>query len=180
MRVRDARVEDLPEILRLTSAMRQQLAAWSPVYFRPREGADAAHGQFLEFVIGSPDQQASVFVVDDSVVGFFRQANLPHHAWVDDLCLREPGFWNDAARLLVDSLEPTSWVTCVSPHDADRIEALSSTGLAPISTYWSKSLPTARQSLRSRQHSPSPKNDRKDQPTRLEELHSIPQPLACW
>ena len=143
MRVRDTQEEDLPEILRLTSAMRQQLAAWSPVYFRPREGADVAHGQFLEFVVGSPDQQASVFVLSDSVVGFFRQASLPKHAWVDDLCLRDPGLWGGATRLLVDSLESESWVTCVSPQDTDRLAALSSAGLAPISTYWSKSLPSS-------------------------------------
>lgn len=80
---------------------------------------------------------------EDAVVGFFRRADLPQHVWVDDLCLREPGLCIDATRYLVDLLEPTSWVTCVSPHDADRIEALSSTGLAPISTYWSKSLPTS-------------------------------------
>ena len=120
--------------------MRRQLTAWSPVYFRPREGADAAHAQFLEFVIEASDQQANVFVLGDSVVGFFRQADLPQHVWVDDLCLREPAFWNEAARLLVDSLESSSWMTCVSPHDADRVEALTSAGLEPISTYWSKSL----------------------------------------
>lgn len=127
----------------MTSAMRRQLAAWSPMYFRPREGADEAHAQFLEFVIDSPDQQASVFVLDDSVVGFFRQAYLPHHIWVDDLCLRDPILWEEAARTLVDSMGSTSWVTCVSPHGADRLDALSSAGLTPISTYWSKSLPSS-------------------------------------
>lgn len=120
--------------------MRRQLAAWAPVYFRPREGADAAHAQFLEFVIGSPDQQASVFALDGSVVGFFRRSDLPQHVWVDDLCLQDPGLWNEAIRLLVDSLGSASWVTCVSPQDVDRLESLSSAGLAPISTYWSKSL----------------------------------------
>ena len=116
------------------------MAAWSPVYFRPREGADAAHAQFLEFVVGSPDQKASVFVIDDSVVGFFRQAGLSQYVWVDDLCLREPGLWDEAARTLVEYMGSTSWVTCVSPYDAERVEALTSSGLAPISTYWSKSL----------------------------------------
>lgn len=140
IKARDAKAEDLPEILRLTSAMRRQLAAWSPVYFRPREGADAVHAQFLEFVVESPDQQASVFVHDDSVVGFFRQAELPHHVWVDDVCLQGPALWDEAARTLVDSMGSTSWVTCVSLHDAHRLEALSSAGLAPVSTYWSKSL----------------------------------------
>ncbi|MCY3577139.1 MAG: hypothetical protein OXH53_07480 [bacterium] len=143
MEIRDTGAEDLEEVIRLTSATRRQLAAWSPVYFRPREGADAAHAQFLEFVIGSPDHQASVFVIDGSVVGFFRQSDLSKHVWVDDLCLRDPGLWNDAARLLIDSLEAISWVTCVSPYDAERVEALTSSGLAPISTYWSKSLPSS-------------------------------------
>ena len=140
MRVRDAQAEDLAEILELTSAMRSQLAVWSPVYFRPRTGADAAHAQFLEFVVGSPDQQASVFVLDDSVVGFFRRADLPKHVWVDDLCLQQPGLWGEAARTLVESMGSSTWVTCVSSHDAGRLAALSSAGLAPISTYWSKSL----------------------------------------
>ena len=141
IKVRDAKAEDLPEILRLTLAMRRQLADWAPVYFRPRVGADAAHGQFLEFVVGSPDQQASVFALGGSVVGFFRQVDQPKHVWVDDLCLRETALWDEAAKTLVDSMGTTSWVTCVSPHDGDRLEALSSAGLAPISTYWSKALP---------------------------------------
>lgn len=140
MRVRDAKAEDLSKILDLTSAMRSQLAAWSPVYFRPRAGADEAHAQFLEFAVGSPDQQASVFVLDDSVVGFFRLAKQPHHVWVDDLCLQNPLLWEGVAKLLADDLGSTRWVTCVSPHDSDRIEALSSVGATPISAYWNKLL----------------------------------------
>ena len=140
MRVRGAKAEDLSKILELTSAMRSQLAAWSPVYFRPRAGADEAHAQFLEFAVGSPDQQASVFVLDDSVVGFFRLAKQPHHVWVDDLCLQNPLLWEGVAELLTDDLSSTRWVTCVSPHDSDRIDALSSVGATPISSYWNKSL----------------------------------------
>lgn len=140
MRVRDAQEEDLAEILKLTSAMRSQLAVWSPVYFRPRAGADAAHAQFLEFVIGSPDQQASVFVHEGIVVGFFRRANQPHHIWVDDLCLQDPKLWGGAAELLADAMGLARWVTCISLHDSDRIEALSSVGATPISSYWNKLL----------------------------------------
>ena len=140
MRVRDAQAEDLAEILELTSAMRSQLAAWSPVYFRPRAGADEAHAQFLEFAVGSPDQHASVFVHDGTVVGFFRLAKQPHHVWVDDLCLQNPLLWEGVVELLTGDLGSTRWVTCVSPHDSDNIEALSSVGATPISSYWNKLL----------------------------------------
>ena len=140
LRLRDAQAEDLAEILELTSAMRSQLATWSPVYFRPRAGADEAHAQFLEFAVGSPDQHASVFVHDGTVVGFFRLAKQPHHVWVDDLCLQNPLLWEGVAELLTDDLGSTRWVTCVSPHDSDRIDALSSVGATPISSYWNKLL----------------------------------------
>ncbi|MXZ86386.1 MAG: hypothetical protein F4Z02_12115 [Acidimicrobiia bacterium] len=164
MEIRETGAEDLEEVIRLTSATRRQLAAWSPVYFRPREGADVAHAQFLEFVVGSSDQQASVFVINDSVVGFFRQADLPKHVWVDDLCLRDPGLWNEAARTLVECMGSTSWVTCVSPHDADRLDALSSAGLAPISMYWSKSLPSSPSMLET-EEAPTVPEDRPAGPT---------------
>ncbi|WP_419846827.1 hypothetical protein [Candidatus Poriferisocius sp.] len=140
LRVRDAQAKDFVEILELTSAMRGQLAVWSPVYFRPRAGADAAHAQFLEFVIGSPDQQASVFVHEDTVVGFFRRANQPHHIWVDDLCLQDPKLWGGVAELLAGDLGSGRWVTCASTHDTERLDALSSAGATPISSYWSKLL----------------------------------------
>ena len=140
MRVRDAQAQDLAEILKLTSAMREQLAAWSPVYFQPRAGADAIHAQFLEFAVDAPDQRASVFIQDGAAIGFFRQADQPHHVWVDDLCLQEPALWGQVARVLADTLGSVRWVTCVSPHDSDRIDALSSVGATKISSYWSKLL----------------------------------------
>ena len=140
MRVRDAQPEDLAEVLKLASAMRRRLAAWSPVYFQPRAGADEAHAQFLEFAIGTPDQGINVFIHDGTVVGFFRQVDQPSHVWVDDLCLQKPRLWGQAARILVDDLGSARWVTCVSPHDSDRIDALSSVGATKISSYWNKLL----------------------------------------
>ena len=131
---------DTEAIIDLTSAMRSQLAAWSPVYFRPRAGADEVHAQFLEFAIGAPDQRASVFVHLGIVIGFFRRVSQPHHVWVDDLCLQDPKPWGEAAKLLADDLGSTRWVTCVSPHDSDRIEVLSSVGATPTSSYWNKLL----------------------------------------
>lgn len=140
MRVRDAQAEDLAEILELTSAMRSQLAVWSPVYFRPRVGADAAHAQFLEFAIGAPDQSTNVLIHDGVVVGFFRQVDQPNHVWVDDLCLQRPTLWRQAANILTEALGSARWVTCVSPQDSDRIDALSSMGATKTSSYWSKLL----------------------------------------
>ena len=138
--MRSAGPGDTKAIIDLTSAMRNQLAAWSPVYFRARAGADTAHAQFLELAIESPDQQANVFVHEGIVVGFFRLAKQPHHIWVDDLCLQNPLLWEGVAELLADALGSTRWVTCVSPHDSDRIDALSSVGATPISSYWNNLL----------------------------------------
>lgn len=140
MRVRPAQAADLDAIVELTRAGRSQLAAWSPVYFRPRDGADEAHAGFLAFIIGSDDHRTNTIVEDGNVIGFFQLVRQPTHWWLDDLSLDDRYRWADVVDPICEASTERPWVTCVSAFDDDRAEALGGAGLAVTSSYWTRPL----------------------------------------
>ncbi len=137
--IRAARPGDLDTIVALTRASRRQLAAWSPVYFNPREGADEHHANFLRFIVGSDDHQTLVLTEGGHVVGFFTEVPQQRHLWVDDLCLSSDHLWRRALPALVARIE-RNWVTCVPVADTPRLDALSEVGLGERSAYYSRSI----------------------------------------
>lgn len=137
--MRGAAAGDISAIVPMAHLMKRQLAEWSPLYFRPRDGAEELHAAYLEFLIGSEDNEAQVIVDNDTVVGFFHVVAQPLHRWVDDLYLSDPRRWPQTVTLLVGEVA-TPWVTCVSHYDDVRSAALRSGGLEPVSTFWVRAL----------------------------------------
>jgi hypothetical protein len=137
--VRDATAEDLSAIVPMAHSMKRQLAEWSPVYFRPRDGAAELHAAYLEFLIRSEDKETRVIVDDCIVVGFFHVVAQSPHLWIDDLYVSDPPRWPQVVTMLVDELA-TPWVTCVSHYDDLRSAALTSRGFEPVSMFWARAL----------------------------------------
>ena len=135
--VRAATIDDLEPIVAMTRAQRRQLARWSPVYFRPRAGADEAHAAFLAFIVESHDHDTVVMDDDGDVFGFFVRIGQERHLWIDDLCVAGPERWPETIRLVVES-SPAPWVTCVAAEDHRRRHELGAAGLREISTYYVK------------------------------------------
>ena len=140
MRLRSAPEGDLGRVVDLSKSMRHQLASWSPVYFRARDGADEAHAAFLAFLVRSDEHRTYVVESAGEVVGFFHLVSQPSHWWVDDLCVDDPAVMPGVASMLVTQLEERPWVTCVSFADEVRARALTDAGLVIQSSYWSRLL----------------------------------------
>jgi hypothetical protein len=138
--VRPALADDLPAIVSMAHTMKRRLAEWSPVYFRPRAGAEARHAAYLGYLVDSKDHVARVLVEAEEVVGFFAVAEQPAHRWVDDLYLEEPRLWSPAVAAVVEAVTALPWVTCVSRFDVERSSALEAVGLCVVSTYWGRTL----------------------------------------
>jgi hypothetical protein len=137
--LRGATAEDISAIVLMAHSMKRQLVEWSPLYFRPRDGAEELHAAYLEFLIRSEDKETRVIVDDCTVVGFFHVVTQPRHNWIDDLYLSDPSRWPQVVTLLVDEVA-TPWVTCVSHYDDLRSAALTSRGLEPVSSFWARAL----------------------------------------
>ncbi len=131
---RPAAEADLPAIVSLTRAQRQQLARWSPVYFNPRNGADDAHAGYLAFVVGSADHDPVVAVEGNDLVAFYVRIPQAGHTWIDDLCTTDPNRWLEVVQLIAETTSPP-WVTCVSAHDRQRRQAMAAIGLSEVSAY---------------------------------------------
>jgi hypothetical protein len=140
--VRPAVADDLEVIVSMAHDMKRRLAQWSPVYFRPRDGAEARHAAYLAYLVGSADHDSRVFVEAGEVVGFFAVVAQPVHRWIDDLYVDDRGRWSQVAERLVAAVPATPWVTCVSRFDEERGDALRAVGLDVVSTYWGRSLET--------------------------------------
>lgn len=140
VRLRPASEEDVPLVVSLAHDMKRQLAEWSPIYFRPRRGAEELHAAYLSYLVASEEHDTEVFLDDnDEVLGFFHVVRQPEHWWVDDLYLSDLAYRMDATKLLVDKV-PTIWVTCVARRDERRSAALESAGLRVVSSFWARSL----------------------------------------
>jgi hypothetical protein len=131
--------EDLTEVVALAHAMKQQLAVWSPTYFRPRAGARELHALYLEYLIESPDHRTDILEEHAGVAGFFAVVPQSAHNWVDDLYLGEAGRWRAAVEAINAAVDPP-WVTCVSRFDHARADALRAAGLEVASSYWGRLL----------------------------------------
>lgn len=130
--------DDLDTIIALTRRQRQQLAAWSPVYFNPREGADDGHAAFLTFLVASDDHETIVVEGTDGVVAFVVRIFQENHLWIDDLCVDDPARWPQVVEAL--ALDGRRWVTCVAAADVDRLSALTRSGATCLSRYWVRSI----------------------------------------
>jgi hypothetical protein len=136
--LRAASTEDVSAIVVLAHVMKRQLADWSPVYFRPREGAEELHAAYLGFLVASDAHDTRVIVdPNGEVVGFLHVESQVAQRWVDDLYLSDPARWPHTSELLVGEVT-APWVTCVSRFDNPRAAALSSAGLHVASTYWAR------------------------------------------
>ena len=139
MRIRDAIEADLPEIVALTRRRRRELALFAPVYWRPRERADDMHAAFLGFLVKNSDHRCKVVLdAGQEVVGFYQVTPQAQHRWLDDLCVADEALWPVVVPLLEPEERP--WVTCVPRADERLGEALRSSGIAPVSTYFSRIL----------------------------------------
>ncbi len=138
--VRRAGPDDGEAVVGLTRAGRAKLAAWSPVYFRPRDGADEGHEAFLRFVLASDDHRTTAITDRGSVIGFFQEVAQPSHLWVDDLSLADGYRWADVAEVVDRWVNERPWITCVSAFDDDRANGLAGIGMTVASSYWTRPL----------------------------------------
>ena len=142
MFLRPAHVGDIPDIIALTRATRQDMAEWSPRYFRPHPDADARHEAWLAYLVGAAECDTRVLVdADGGVVGFVNVIRQPKHWWADDLAVADSLFWNQSSSVIAAALD-RPWVTCVPRGDVLRSSGLQANGLTIASTYWAVGLHT--------------------------------------
>ena len=83
MSVRPATESDLDDIVSLTTAYRDRLAGWAPVWWRKSSTADKAHPGWLAHMLRSPQFTIRVVEVDGVVEGC--AVSVPQRAqWVID------------------------------------------------------------------------------------------------
>ncbi len=93
MRVRPATENDLPDIVALTTAYRNRLAGWAPVWWRKSSTADQAHPGWLAHMLRSPQYTFRVVEADGMVEGC--AVSVPQKAqWViDDVAMVDDRRW---------------------------------------------------------------------------------------
>ena len=141
---RPATLDDLDAIVELTRQQRRRLAAWCPVYFNPRDGADEAHARWLETLIRSGTHDTRVLADHDAVVGFYHLIAQSARTWVDDLCIADDSLWPQALSAL--TARPP-WVTCVAVADGQRSSALAALHARPVATFYTSLLPSTHHAL---------------------------------
>jgi hypothetical protein len=140
-KVRPAEPRDLEAIVAMTRAARNGLAHWSPVFFRPAANVDERHAQYVAFMVRSPSHDTRVAVVDsDRTAAFGVVIAQGSQYWLDDLCVADPDDWGDAGSALIDSATNRPILTCVSPKDSKRLDALYAAEYVSVSSYWARVL----------------------------------------
>jgi hypothetical protein len=140
--VRRAEPHDIDAIVAMTRAGRARLAEWSPVFFRPAADVDERHARFLEFLVRSPTHDTRVAIADcDKVAAFGVVIDQRVQHFLDDLSVAESDDWDEAGLSLIESVVNRPIVTCVSPKDRGRLEALGHAGYEAVSSYWARLLP---------------------------------------
>jgi hypothetical protein len=139
--IRPAEDRDIEAIVAMTRAARRNLARWSPVFFHPAPNVDERHAQYLALIVRSSSYDTRVAVTDDSRTAAFGVViEQPTQFWLDDLCVSDPEDWNVAGAALIKSVTNIPTVTCVSPKDRDRLDALHAAGFVSVSSYWARIL----------------------------------------
>src|SRR5688500_16504837 len=140
-RVRPAEPRDLDAIVAMTRAARNRLAQWSPVFFRPAPNVDERHAQYVGFMVHSPSHDTRVAVTDSGRAAAFGVViTQGSQYWLDDLCVADPDDWRDAGSALIDSATNRPALTCVSPKDSERLDALRAADFVSVSSYWARVL----------------------------------------
>lgn len=155
--VRPATAADVPAMVALVQAYREQLERWRPDFWRIAEQAgDMSRMWFGHLVVTPEKARCWVAEEDGEVQGFLIATPIPvppvyrsrGPAWaVDDFCVADPSLWTSAGRALWNAAvahgRADGWgqLICVSPVADDAKNAmLSGTELAPTSRWWSQTL----------------------------------------
>ncbi len=147
-----ASLDDLDRVVALTTQRRRSLAAWSPQWWAPAEGADDLHPLWLRHLI---EQQAGtvrvVEVVEAGVEPDARQvvgcmAVMPQAGqwFIDDLVVEDDSWWPAVVEAIVDQVPERPAVFAVPTADEPATDALVATGAVAsgamvsgvVSSYW--------------------------------------------
>jgi hypothetical protein len=136
MSVRIATEDDLDEVVRLTIAYRQRLAAWAPVWWRKSISADQAHPGWLAHMLRSPKFSFRVVEVEGVVEGC--AVSVPQKAqwFIDDVAVIDDSRWPSGGVDLLAAVSERPALTCVPTADVARLAASRLAGLDGVSSYW--------------------------------------------
>lgn len=134
--IRKATADDLPAIVEITRSVRAQRAGWEPEFFRPADGADAAHEAYLGSLLDSSDAVARVVTSDDEVVGCAFAVLQGRQWFVDDVGTLDEGWWSDGMIELLRAVSERPAATCVPRQHIRLIGCSTTVGLRPRSAYW--------------------------------------------
>ena len=136
MSVRTANEGDLDEIVSLTSAYRERLAGWAPVWWRISKAADQTHQGWLAYMLRSPQFTFRVVEVDDAVEGCTVSVPQGSQWFVDDVAVIDDSRWPNSGVALLTGVSERPALTCVPSADSARLEASQAAGLDLVSSYW--------------------------------------------
>lgn len=153
--IRKAAVSDVPAIVAILSAYRQELAKWSPQFWQPATGAAAMSTFFLGSQIG---KDSTIFLVaeeNDEIAGFAMAYETPappvyapgKTGTLDDFGVADASRWEDIGATLLAAIREEAvkagWeqLIVVSPQADERKNALLvKAGLAVASQWWTTRL----------------------------------------
>lgn len=133
---RDAVPGDLASIAAMTAATRERLASWAPKWWAKSQGADEVHPMWLEHLVTNEPGTMHVATAADRVVGCLGITWQSEQWFLDDVSVREDDLWPDFVAGLVQYIKPRPALTCVSPQDRARAEAMTRAGCSAVSSYW--------------------------------------------
>lgn len=133
---REAAPGDLPSIVAMTAATRERLASWAPGWWAKSQGADEVHPMWLEHLVTNEPGTMHVATAADRVVGCLGITQQSEQWFLDDVSVREDDRWPDFVVGLVRYIKPRPALTCVSPQDRARAEAMTRADCSAMSSYW--------------------------------------------
>ena len=134
--VRAATEGDLEAIVALTAAKRRRLAAWSPTWWHPAEGADELHRAWLGYLVRGDGPIVRVLVDDGVVVGCVVSVPQGRQWFVDDVALAEDEPETPWGVELLRSIPERPALTCIPTLDLDGQVTAQQAGLEHASSYW--------------------------------------------
>lgn len=134
--VREARIEDLDEVVELMHARRLEYERYSPVFWRVSATDRQVHRPFLELMINSPDFVSLVAGDVDGCLFALRRGE----SWlVDDFAMTNPDRWSDLGAGLLDAAQVRTGlprtVVC-GQRDRPKGEMLRSGGFELADEWW--------------------------------------------
>lgn len=136
MSVRPATQNDFEPIASITTAYRQRLAGWAPVWWRKSSTADQAHAGWLAYMLSSPQFTFRVVEVDGVVEAC--AVSVPQRAqwFIDDVAVIDDGYWPSSGVDLLRAVSERPALSCVPSADSARLNASHDAGLVRVSSYW--------------------------------------------